>query len=443
VTRSCFVERLLSSLLAVMSSPPVAVADDASSREFGIRISNRRRWTIVLLLFVASMINYFDRATLSFALPLISESLRLQPAEKGVLLSAFFWSYAAMQIPMGLLSDRFNLRWIYAGAFTLWSVAQGLTGLATTFAMLIAFRLLLGVGEAIYLPGGSKTVSLLFPSAERGLPVGLFDFGTRTGLIMEGLLVPWMLEHFGWRRTFAIIGFSALVWLVPWLMATTKMRAPPRPTPAEQTASSTPDDASGRYRDLFGVCLAFFCFDYYWYLLVTWLPSYLIEVRHLTMLKAGLYTAAPFAVFGLCQPIGGWIGDRLIHAGWSETLARKSLISVSFLTGLMLIPAAHAGTPLGVLVMLMFGCLVGLSTANQLVILQTCAPMGQIGYWTGIYNLVGNIAGILAPLVTGFLIQWTHSYTPAFIVAAVMIAAGQFSYWFIVGPVRPQRAVIS
>src|SRR6266480_2039161 len=123
-------------------------------------ISNARRWTIVGLLFTASLINYFDRATISFALPLISKELHLGPEAKGVLLSAFFWSYALMQIPMGVLADRWNLRWLYAGAFALWSIAQGLIGLSDGLAMLIAFRILLGVGEAVYLPGGSKIVSL-------------------------------------------------------------------------------------------------------------------------------------------------------------------------------------------------------------------------------------------------------------------------------------------
>src|SRR5215213_2665739 len=168
-----------------------------------LRVTNARRWSIVGLLFTASMINYFDRATLSFALPLISTELHLGPEAKGVLLSAFFWSYALLQIPMGLLADRVNLRWLYAGAFTLWSISQGLIGLSTGLGMLIAFRVLLGVGEAIYLPGGSKIVSLLFRPSERGLPSGLFDAGTRTGLVMEGVLVPWMLTRYGWRASFA------------------------------------------------------------------------------------------------------------------------------------------------------------------------------------------------------------------------------------------------
>lgn len=170
------------------------------------------------LLFTASMINYMDRATISIALPLISKDLALGPAAKGMLLSAFFWSYALMQIPIGFLADRANLRWLYAGAFVLWSIAQGLTGLAGGLGALIAVRILLGIGESIYLPGGTKIVSLLFSSRERGLPCGLFDMGTRTGLVIDGILIPWLIVHYGWRRMFMIVGFSALVWLLPWLL---------------------------------------------------------------------------------------------------------------------------------------------------------------------------------------------------------------------------------
>ncbi len=180
-------------------------------------VSSARRWWVVILLFVASLINYLDRATISYALPVMSVDFGLDPAKKGLLLSAFFWSYALMQVPTGLISDRFNLRWIYTAAFTLWSLAQGFTGLARTLTVLIVFRILLGVGESIYLPGGTKIVSLFFSRKERGLPSGVFDFGTRTGLFFGGLLIPALIASLGWRVVFMIVGFAALLWLIPWL----------------------------------------------------------------------------------------------------------------------------------------------------------------------------------------------------------------------------------
>ena len=138
-------------------------------------VSNQRRWSIVGLLFTASVINYLDRAAISFALPLISRDFHLTPETKGLLLSSFFWSYALMQVPIGWCADRFNLRWLYAGAFALWSLAQGLTGLAESLAVLIGFRILLGVGESIYLPGGTKIVSVLFSGRARPA-LGTFRF---------------------------------------------------------------------------------------------------------------------------------------------------------------------------------------------------------------------------------------------------------------------------
>ncbi len=410
----------------------------ATSTDIAIRLTNARRWSIVGLLFTASLINYFDRATISFALPLISKELHLGPEAKGVLLSAFFWSYALLQIPMGVLADRVNLRWLYAAAFTLWSLSQGLMGFATGLGMLIAFRMLLGVGEAIYLPGGSKIVSLLFRPAERGLPCGLFDAGTRTGLVIEGVLVPWMLIHYGWRTSFSIIGFAALLWLIPWFLMT--------PRDLHGQADRDPTAVRGGFnaafralitnRNLLGVCLTFFCFDYYWYFLVNWLPDYLVTGRGLTILSAGLYAALPYFVFGASEPIGGWLADALIRRGWSETHARKGVVSAAFLTGLLLIPAARVDTPGVAVALIVGGCLVGLATGNLLVILQSCAPRGQVGLWTGVYNFIGNIAGILSPLITGFLIEKAGSYTPPFVLAASLIALGPIALWTIVTDLR-------
>src|SRR5262249_11250814 len=181
----------------------------------------------------------------------------------------------------------------------------------------------------------------------------------------------------------------------------------------------------------------FSVFDYYWYLLVTWLPDYLVTVRHLTVLKAGFYSALPFFVFGVSEPIGGWISDRFVSRGWDETRTRKAVVTVAFATGLLLIPAAIVRSPGAAVALIIGGSLVGLATGNLLVILQSCAPPDDIGLWTGIENFVGNLAGILAPLATGFLIGWTGSYFPGFALAAIVLVAGLISYWFIVGELKP------
>jgi len=416
-----------------MSSPtaPSTAAPDSSRAT--LDVSNARRWTIVWLLFAASLINYFDRQTLSYALPLLAKDFQLDKAMQGLVVSAFFWTYTSLQIPIGLCADRFNLRWLYAGAFALWSLAQGLTGFAGSVAMLIGCRMLLGIGESIYLVGGTKVVSLLFPLSQRGLPCGLFDAGTRTGLVLEGLTIGWLLQTFGWRATFSFVGFAALLWLLPWFLATPARMRDTSAGADRQRLSWKQFAALLRNRDLLGVLIGFFCFDYYWYFLITWLPSYFVDVRHVTILEAGIRASLPFLVFGICQPLGGWIADHLIRRGWSPARTRKAIISLAFLSGLLIIPAASTTSKDVALLLIMGGCLVGLSTANQMVLLQGCTPPKQIGLAVGVYNSVGNIAGMLQPVVTGFVIKITGSYTPAFILASAMLAASSLSYWFIVG----------
>jgi ACS family D-galactonate transporter-like MFS transporter len=410
-------------------------------------VSNQRRWTIVGLLFTASVINYLDRAAISFALPLISHDFHLTPETKGVLLSSFFWSYALMQVPIGWCADRFNLRWLYAGAFTVWSLAQGLTGLADSLAVLIGFRILLGVGESIYLPGGTKIVTVLFSRKERGLPSGLFDFGTRSGLVLEGILVPWLLVRYGWRHTFLLLGFTGLLWIIPWLWVfPNRMRPPNAAATSLPAATSSPIrwralcNGTLLNRNLLGICLGFFCFDYYWYVLVTWLPDYLVTVRHLSVVQAGFYASLAFFTFGVSEPIGGWIADSLIRRGWDETRTRKGIVTGAFFMGLFLIAAMRASSTPMAIGLLIGASLVGLATGNLLTILQSCAPFEKVGIWTGAENFAGNLAGIAAPLAVGLLINRSGSYVPGFELGAIVLLVGLLAYWFIVGELKPDVA---
>ncbi len=400
--------------------------------------SNSRRWLLVGLLFVASFINYLDRATISVALPLISLDLHLGPEIKGLILSAFFWSYALMQIPIGWCADRWNLRWLYAGLFAVWSLACGLTGFAGSLLILILLRILLGIGESIYFPGGNKVVSLLFPSADRGFPSGLFDSGTRLGLAVGAPLIAILITHFGWRNMFGLIGFTSVLWVVPWLMAAPRnLRGVPSATPSP--AGGYTARGLGFNRNLLGICLGFFCYDYYWYLYVTWIPDYLVTVRHLTLVRAGFYSALPYLVFGVLQPLGGWISDALIRHGWNETRTRKTILGAAFLFGIALVPAASATTPMAALGFLVAGAFVGLANGNMFAITLSCAPPNEVGIWTGTANFAGNIGGILAPIVTGVLIARTGSYFAAFALAAAILVAGIFAYGFVVGELNSAR----
>jgi MFS family permease len=405
----------------------------------GPGVSNTRRWLLIGLLALAALINYLDRATLSVALPLLAADLSLGPTAKGLVLSAFFWSYSLMQIPAGQMVDRWNLRWLYAGAFALWSVACGLTGAVRGLATLILVRILLGSGESVYLPGSLKLVSSLFPSRDRGLPTGLSDSGTRLGLALGAPLVAWLTVRYGWRNMFYFVGFLALVWLLPWLLAY------PSQHPRAAVASPVEEEPAPKPRpwlltldrNLLGCCLGFFSYGYYQYLLVTWLPDYFVRVRHLTLLVASAYASLTYLVWALSSPLGGWIADRLVRRGWNETRVRKGVLTVGFSTGLLLIPAALVAKATSAVPFVAAASLVGLSSANILVIFQCCAPRGQVGAWTGMGNFIGNIGGVLSPLVTGILISRTGSYFPGFALAPVVLVAGLLSYWFIVRELRP------
>ena len=252
-------------------------------------------------------------------------------------------------------------------------------------------------------------------------------------------MIPRASVHYGWRRMFALVGFTAVAWLLPWiLLAPRRLQTPPGYTAAARSpAASPPARRFHLNRNLLGICLGFFCFDYFWYLLVTWLPDYLVTVRHLNLLSAGMYASLPYFIFGAGEPIGGWIADRLIRRGWDETRTRKGIVTVAFMTGLLLIPAARAATPSAALAFIAAASLVGLSSGNLLVILQCCAPPDEVGIWTGIQNFGGNVGGILAPLATGLLIARAGSSLPGFALAAFVLVAGLLAYWYIVGELRP------
>ncbi len=392
-------------------------------------MSGARRWTIAWLLFVAGFINYLDRAIISVALPVISADLHLGPTAKGTLLSAFFWSYALMQLPMGWWADRFNLKWFYAGCFALWSLACGFTGFAATFGVLMIMRVVLGIGESIYMPGGMKAVSLLFDRKDHGLASGLMNCGTRAGLALGAPLIAWLVITFGWNHSFFVLGFSSLVWLAPWLILF-PAQIPTREAPPR---GSLADHLRRLDRNLLGLCLGHLGFSYYWYLLVTWLPDYLVESRHIPLQQAGAYCFIPYLVFSISEPLGGWLADVLVRFGFNEITSRKTLITAAFLTSLLLLPAGRIADNTTAVWLIGAASLVGLSTGNILALLQRVSPPGEVGLWTGILNFAGNLSGIIAPLTTGILIEKTGSYYPGFAVAVTVLIAGLPAYWLLVG----------
>ena len=394
----------------------------------------RSRWTLVTLIATASFINYLDRGSLAVALPIISKDLALDPYAQGLALSAFFWTYTAMQIPMGRIVDRYNIKTVYAVSFAIWSVAAAATGLATGLWTLIACRVLLGIGEAVYLPGGLKVVSLHFKAEETAWPAGLFDLGTKVGLAIGTAVDVWLLVRFGWRSLFFRTGLVGLLWLIPWLLFYPSSRPEPR------AHTPIPWRALLRNRALLGICLGFFCWDYFWYFLISWLPSYLNTVRHMSMPKIALFGALPFLIFAGAEAIGGWTAGMAMRKGWSLSRVTKGYVTAGFVIGLLIIPAAIVESTTLSIGLLLAASLAGIGCGSLIAFPKICAREDDVALWTGIMNAAGNIGGVLAPLVTGLVIARTGSYVPAFLAVSVVLVIGIFAYTVIVPNVDAKEA---
>ncbi|MCI0622198.1 MAG: MFS transporter [Acidobacteria bacterium] len=284
-------------------------------------------------------------------------------------------------------------------------------------------------------------VSQLFDPKERGFPTGLFECGTSFGLSVGTVLTAFLSSRFGWRVMFMVIGFGAMFWLIPWtLLVPSRRTTNASPGPGEVGRLEVFAPRKKRFitlnRNLMGICSGMFFFNYRWYLLVTWLPTYLVSVRHMSVMTAGILSAVPYWLYASMQPVGGRIGDMLIRRGYDESKVRKSLIGFGFLCGLLILPVPIVESPSLAIGLLIASSLVGISVANMLVVGQTCAPRDEIGIWAGASNFTGNIAGVLAPVVTGFLVEQTGSYLVPFALGAGAMLPALLSYVFIVGKVE-------
>jgi MFS family permease len=332
-----------------------------------------------------------------------------------------------MQIPMGRIVDRYNIKWVYTASFGLWSLAAAATGLVTGLWTLIAARVLLGIGESVYLPGGLKVVSLHFRSEETAWPAGLFDLGTKVGLAIGTAVDVWLLVRFGWRSLFFRTGLVGLLWLIPWLMFYPSSRGT-----VPEVRERIDWMALLRNRALLGICLGFFCWDYFWYFLISWLPTYLSTVRHMSMPKIALFGGLPFLIFAAAEAVGGWTAGRMIRRGAALSFVTKAFITAGFAVGLLIIPAALAETATASVAFLLAASVAGIGCGSLIAIPKICARPDEVALWVGIMNCAGNIGGVIAPLVTGVVVQRTGSYVPAFFVVSVVLVVGIFAYTVVV-----------
>ena len=391
---------------------------------------------VVWLLAAAVFLNYFDRGNLATASPLLQKELSLSNSELGALFSAFFWSYAPLQPIAGWLAQRFDVRYVLGGGLALWAVATALTGLATGFAMILMLRILLGFGESVAYPCNAKFLAQRVPADHRGRANGLIAVGQSLGPTCGTLVGGLVMAHFGWRPAFIVFGVLSLLWLIPWHWATrdgaTKMPA----------AGAHPIEYRLllRERSLWGTSLGHFCGNYAYYFMLTWLPLILVKTHGLRMDQMALIVAGVYALQAISAPTTGWICDRLIARGVHPNRVLKTTIIVG-LCGVAAAMAvcAVAGATLSIVLLLTAGVFFGVQSPALGAITQTLGGPRAAGQWMGIQNLCANMAGVLAPLITGFTVSAGGDFFWAYAVSASITLAGVIAYVFVIRRVESVR----
>jgi len=396
----------------------------------------RTHWLILALLVLSVLINYFERGTLAVAAatPGFRADMALSDTSLGLLFSAFFWAYASLQVVAGYSIDRFGVVPVFTAGFVLWSGATVLMGLTGSFGGLPALRILLGAGEAVAYPSYSKIIAAGFPEERRGTANALIDAGSRTGaalcVLVGGALAAW----WGWRAMLVVVGASGFLWLAPWLASARRVPAARR------------DPAGGgpgfgdilRRRQAWGTFAGLFCVNYTWYFILNWLPTYLTRERHYSTQAMAFYGSLPFWGIAVACALFGWLSDRLIARGARPTRVRIGCVAGGLLLSTLMLPAALIENHALSMALLVAACLsLGLTSSNFWAISQTLAGPQAAGRWAGLQNGLGNLAGVVAPYLTGVIVARSGSFLAAFVAASLVSVAGAACYLFVVRKVEP------
>jgi MFS transporter, ACS family, D-galactonate transporter len=389
---------------------------------------------VLVLLGLSVFINYIDRANLSVAAPLLKSELGLSASQLGILLSAFFWTYSCMQIPVGWLVDRFEVKWVFAIGFFVWSAATAFTGVVHTFVALLAIRVVLGVGESVAYPAYAKIFASHFVERQRGVANSVIGAGQTLGPALGILFGGTLVARFGWRPFFIVLGLVSLLWLPPWLQWM------PRTTTCGVLHMKQGPALSEivRKRSAWGSWIGHFCSNYFLYFLLTWLPFYLVSERHFSVDGMAKVGGSTFLMAALSALLCGRLSDRWICAGATPTRVRKSFMVVGMIcNGLFLAGCAVAPDGILVALLLLAGASFGLINSNLNAITQTLAGPQAAGRWMGVQNFVANLAGAVAPALTGFLVDRTGQFYWPFLITSAITWVGALQWGLVVGPVEP------
>ncbi|RFC42437.1 MAG: MFS family permease [Verrucomicrobia bacterium] len=408
---------------------------------------------MVFMAFSATAINYIDRANLGVAAPYIAKDLNLSPEATGALLGAFFWTYAAFQLPSGWFIDKVGARIAYAVAVVWWSLFTAATALARGFGSLFGMRLLLGVGEAPAYPANAKIVSEWFPRRERAFATSIFDSGNRVGTALSLPIVSAIIAQFGWRASFVITGLLGFVWTFFWLKIYRPPAEHPGVTPEELAyieSDKLPSKPVGegetvrwrdlfRYRTIWGMMLGFFCLNFVIYFFSTWFPTYLVKARGFDLKQMGLVGMIPalVAVFG--GYLGGYVSDRLVRSGMRLSLARKiPLVGGMFLSSSIGLSVLVESTTAAIALMSLSYASLSFAAASIWALPADVAPtkdhVGSIG---GIQNFASNLAGVCITTFVGVMLARTGGFVVPLVVAGCFSLLGAFSYLVIVPEIKP------
>jgi len=422
---------------------------EGTRRSFG-------RWYILVLICVMYLITYLDRVNISTAAPVISKEFGFDRITMGVIFSAFVWAYAIFQVPGGWLSDRFGARPVLATIVAYWSVMTAATAAATGALSFIVIRFLFGVGEAGAFPGATRAMQLWYPRSERGFVQGITHSASRLGAAIAPPLVVLIMTNLGWRSVFYICGAAGLVWAVWWFISYRNLpeehgmvnraelghirgideKGQVKEAYIEKKAASVPWGTLMKSPNMWAIMCAYFTYVYCLWIFLSWLPSYLVDFRHFTLLKVGIFASLPLFAGVIGDTVGGLATDWLLKTTGNTKFARRSVAIVGMIgCCVFIVPAAltaDAYTAVYCLTAAMFflECTIGPSWA---------VPMDVGGKYSGtvsgMMNMAGNIGGALSPLVFGFLVQYGNWQAP-FIVAAALLVAGSGVWLFWLDPDR-------
>jgi MFS family permease len=390
---------------------------------------------LIVLLTVGMLINYVDRGNLATAAPLLQHEVGLSASQLGVLLSAFYYGYVAFMAPVGWLAERYGAHRVLAAGAAVWAVATLTTGLATGFITLLALRVLLGIGESVAFPCMSKVLATTVDVSRLGVANGVLGFGYLVGPAVGTLLGGYLMTIYGWRSVFVVTGCVSLLWLFQWLKSA---------TPSADAAAEHGEQPSFRQilrqRALWGASLGHFAANYGYYFILSWLPFYLVRARGFSINSMAATASWAYLLNALGALLMGWVADRWIRAGRSADVIYKGTMAVTHISGIgcmagmVLLPPAAS-----VACLLAFEFITGLSFPGVFAIPQIIAGPTAAARWVGIQNALGNVAGFVAPAVTGVLVDRTGRFDLAFGIAAAVNILG-FIGWVVVLPtIKPIR----